>query len=114
MNATARHARATRRQLAADTRAARRAQRAVTAGPASAKHHLIAAGLPVATATRFAAAFSRGVHADATGTAVIKLRGRRTKRVDVKLYAPETAVRRLAAYRPKDKAAAAVFERAAA
>lgn len=101
MNATARKARATRRQLAAENRATRRAHKAVAAGPASAKHHLIAAGFPVSTAQRFASAFSRGMVATDKVETVIKLKGRRTKRVGVKRYTRETFVARLCVYRPR-------------
>ena len=105
MNANARKARATVRTMRREHRVTRAAHTAVAAGPASAKHHLIAAGFPVATAQRFAGAFSRGMVAQDKAETVIKLRGRRTKRVDVKLYDRETFVARLCVYRPRKDAA---------
>jgi len=105
VNANARTARATVRTLRRENRAIRMATKAVAAGPASAKHHLIAAGFPVATAERFSAAFSRGMVAQDKVTTVIKLKGRRTKRVDVKLYDRETFVARLCVYRPRKNVA---------
>jgi hypothetical protein len=114
MNANARKARATTRQMAHDTRAVRRAQRAVATGVASAKSHLVAAGLDVDTAARFAGAFSRGMTAQGKRAVSLKLRGRRAKRVEVKLYDLATFAARLATYRPKDKEAAARFDAVAA
>lgn len=114
MNATARKARATRRELASGTRAVRRAQRAVNTGVASAKHHLVAAGMDLDTAHRYAGAFSRGVTADSTRVVDLKLRKRHTKRIEIKEYTLKTFGRRLAVYRPKDAVAAARFERLAA
>lgn len=114
MNTNARTARATIRTMRRDNRAIRAAHKAVAAGPASAKHHMIAAGVPVATAERFAGAFSRGMVATDKVTVAIKLRGRVVKRVEVKRYNADTAAARLATYRPKDEAAAALFERVAA
>lgn len=98
-----------------EIRAARKAEKAVASNePQSAKTHLIAAGLDLATANRFASAFSRGMMADALAETSIKLKGRATKRVPVKLYRAESFQARLSTYRPKDKAAATQFERIAA
>lgn len=110
-------ARAARRTIAARTRTQRaqaRARRRLNTSPVqSAKTHLLAAGLDLPTADRFAGAFSRGVQPTATDTTTVKLKGRRTKRVPLKLYAPAVFAARLAVYRPKDKAAAAKFAAAA-
>ena len=101
-------------QRGAQTRAANKARRAVATGtPQTARTQLVAAGLDDTTAKRFAGAFSRGVIADGTRTATVKLKGRTTKRVAVKLYAADTFAARLAEYRPRDKAAAALFARLA-
>lgn len=108
-----------RAQLRTATRNLRE-QRAATkrmalAVVAPVRTQLLAVGVDVATARRFAPAFSRGLVRAATGTTVIKLRGRRTKRVDVKLYDRTRFAARLVAYRPaKDVDAARVFESAAA
>ena len=105
---------ATLRQRAAQTRATARAHRAIATGtPQTARTHLVAAGLDDATAKRFAGAFSRGVIADGTRETSVKLKGRTRKTVAVKLYAPATFAARLAVYRPRDKAAAALFARLA-
>lgn len=110
----ARARRAQVRQLRAEIRAHRRATKAVATGaPQTAKTHLIASGVDTATAARFVGAFSRSVLATATATTTIKLKGRVTKRVAVKLYDVATFRARLAVYRPKAAAAAATFERAA-
>lgn len=114
MNANTRTARAHLRNMTRTAKATRRAEKAITAPTASAKNHLIAVGLDIPTATRFAAAFSRGMVAQTTVTATIKLTGRRTKRVAVKHYNTATFAARLAVYRPKDTAAAARFEHLAA
>lgn len=114
MNANARRARREIRSLARATRATRRAHRNVNAGPASAKHHLIVAGVSLATADRFAGAFSRGMVAADKMDVSLKLRGRRRKAIQVKRYVAETVIMRLATYRPKDAVAAAEFERVAA
>lgn len=104
----------TLRQRRAQTRAARKAQRAVATGtPQPARTQLVAAGLDDTTAKRYAGAFSRGVIADGTRETRIKLKGRVRKAVAVKLYSPQTFAARLAAYRPRDKAAAALFARVA-
>jgi len=114
MIATNRTRRATLKARTAQTRAARRATKAVATGtPQPARTQLVAAGLDDATAKRFAGAFSRGVTADGTRTATVKLKGRVTKRVAVKLYSATTFAARLAQYRPRDKAAAALFARLA-
>lgn len=114
MNASSRTARRIVKARSNETRSTRRAVKAAATGaPQPAKTHLTAAGIGAGTAKRFAGAFSRGVAATATGETVIKLKGRRTKLVAVKLYDQATFAARLAVYRPKDKAAAAVFTRAA-
>lgn len=114
MIAANRTRRATLRQRRAQTSAARRATKAVATGtPQSARTQLVAAGLDDATAKRFAGAFSRGVLADGTRETQVKLKGRATKRVAVKLYAPATFAARLTVYRPRDLTAAALFARAA-
>jgi hypothetical protein len=103
--------RATLRRRTAETRATRRAIKAVAAGtPQPVRTRLVAAGLDDATAKRFAPAFSRGLTADDTRETTIKLKGRVRKTVAVKLYAAATFAARLATYRPKDKAVAARFE----
>jgi hypothetical protein len=114
MNAKARADRRTLRQRAAATRAAHRATKAVATGtPQPVRTRLVAAGLDDATAKRFAPAFSRGVTADDTRETRIKLKGRVTKTVAVKLYSATTFAARLVTYRPRDKAAAALFARLA-
>lgn len=106
-----------RRLLRDRTRTQRAASRAyrltLTGKPQPARVLLVAAGMEDATAKRFAPAFSRGIKATAIGETVVKLKGRATKRCSVKLYDRPTFATRLAAYRPKDKAAAAQFEAAA-
>lgn len=98
------------RRRSCATRAAARAVRAVATGqPQPARTRLVAAGLDDATAQRFAGAFSRGLPADGTRPTQVKLKGRVTKRVAVKLYAARTFAARLATYRPKDATAAAAF-----
>ncbi|MGI5406623.1 hypothetical protein ACQEV9_07485 [Streptomyces chartreusis] len=102
------------RERSTQTRAAQRAVRAVNTGqPQPVRTRLVAAGLDDATARRFAGAFSRGVDADGAREIRVKLKGRALKTVLVKLYAAATFAARLAAYRPKDKLAAARFERLA-
>lgn len=104
--------RATLKARTAANRAAHRATKAVATGtPQPARTRLVAAGLDDATAKRFAGAFSRGVTADDTQSTKIKLKGRVRKTVAVKLYAADTFAARLATYRPRDKAAAALFAR---
>lgn len=121
MNATARKARAQlramRRETVAahrETRTTRRAHKAVATGLATAKNHMIVAGIPVPLADRFAGAFSRGMVAQGVITVSVRPGGRLVLRRAAKLYSAATAAARLATYRPKDKAAAAVFERVAA
>lgn len=114
MNAKARTARHTIKTRSTTHRATRKAQRAVATGtPQTARTHLIAAGIDTATAKRFAGAFSTRITATATTTAPVKLKGRITKTVPVKLYDLPTFAARLAVYRPKDKTAAARFAQAA-
>ncbi|OPC83032.1 hypothetical protein B4N89_20685 [Embleya scabrispora] len=113
MNATARAARHHTRQAIRTNRARRTATRAVATGLATAADHLTAAGIEPASAKRFAGAFSRGVEPTATTAGRIKLRGRVTKRVTVKLYDLPAFVARALVYRPKDRTAAATFERLA-
>ncbi|MFI6986064.1 hypothetical protein ACIBSV_46930 [Embleya sp. NPDC050154] len=109
MNATARAARSYIRTAIRTRRAQRTATRAVATGTATAVAHLTAAGIAPADAERFAGAFSRGVTPTATTTGRIKLKGRTTKRVQVKLYDLAAFTARALVYRPKDKAAAAKF-----
>lgn len=105
---------ATLRRRCAETRAAARARRAVATGaPQPARTRLVAAGLDDSLAKRFAPAFSRGLVADDTRETKIKLKGRVRKTVAVKLYTAITFAARLATYRPRDKAAAALFARLA-
>jgi hypothetical protein len=114
MNARARAARRTIRQRRRDNQATHKAHKNVATGrPQPASTHLVAAGLTPADAKRFAGAFSRGVIADSTRQATVKLKGRTRKTVSLKLYARTTFALRLATYRPRDKAAAARFERIA-
>lgn len=112
--ATRRTLRAVLRRRTAETRAARRALKAVATGaPQPARTRLVAAGLDDSLAKRFAPAFSRGLVADDTRETVIKLKGRVRKTVAVKLYTATTFTARLRSYRPRDKAAAALFARLA-
>lgn len=114
MKASQRQQRQTLRTRSANTRAARRAHRAVATGlPQTARTHLVAAGLDDRTAKRYAGAFSRGTTPTATGETEVKLKGRTRKQVTVKLYDAATFGARLAVYRPKDLTAAARFEQAA-
>lgn len=109
--ATRRALRTALRHRTAETRAARRAHRAVATGtPQPVRTRLVAAGLDDATAKRFAGAFSRGLVADDTRQTTVKLKGRARKAVAVKLYAARTFAARLATYRPKDRTVAARFE----
>ncbi|TXJ78612.1 hypothetical protein E2C11_16530 [Streptomyces lavendulae] len=115
MNAATRTRRATLRQRATATRAARRAYRNVATGrPQTARTQLVAAGLDDATAKRFAGAFSKGVTPTATTQTKVKLRGRVAKTVAVKLYDHTAFTARLAVYRPKNPTAAAAFAALAA
>ncbi|GKQ37168.1 hypothetical protein [Streptomyces sp. A012304] len=103
--------RATLRRRTAETRATRRAVRAVATGtPQPVRTRLVAAGLDDATARRFAGAFSRGLVADDVRETKIKLKARVTRRVQVKLFTARTFAARLATYRPKDRVVAARFE----
>src|SRR5688572_19657015 len=112
MIAANRTRRATLRHRTREQRATTRAHRAIATGtPQPARTQLVAAGLDDTTAKRFAGAFSRGLIADGTRETRIKLKGRVTKRVTVKLYTATTFAARLAVYRPKDKATAALFAR---
>lgn len=114
MKASTRQARRTIKARTTATHAHRAAAKAVATGtPQAARTHLVAAGLDDTTAKRYAGAFSRGITATATGETTVKLRGRATKRVAVKLYDLTTFAARLAAYRPKDKTAAQLFARLA-
>jgi hypothetical protein len=113
VNASSRQARHTIRTRTRTQRAASRAVKAVATGqPQAARTHLTAAGINDQTAKRYASAFSRGTTPTTTGETVVKLRGRRTKRVTVKLYDHATFTARLAIYRPKDLTAARQFEQA--
>jgi hypothetical protein len=114
MNAKARTARRITRDRATTHRATRKAVHAVATGtPQTARTHLIAAGIDTATAKRYAGAFSNRAQPTATTTAPIKLKGRATKTVTVKLYDRAAFAARLAAYRPRDPQAAAQFTQAA-
>lgn len=113
MNTKARTARRITAQRRTENRRVVLARRAAQATEASAKTRLIAAGIAPVVADRFAGAFSRGVVADGTTTADIKLKGRVRKTVAVKLYRLDTFADRLNVYRPKDKTAAREFARAA-
>lgn len=114
MKPSARTAAAILRQRRSDTRTTRRAHRALATGtPQTARTHLTAAGIPTTDAHRFSAAFSRGITPTATTHTTIKLKGRTTKTVPVKLYDRAAFAGRLATYRPKDKTAAARFNAAA-
>lgn len=115
MNANARKA----RQEIRDMRRVNRKltvwdKEALSGRPCSVKAYLVHQGMDFTVAERFASAFSRGMVPQAKRQVEIKLRGRRTKRVDVKLYNRPTLDARLATYRPKDATAAAEFARVAA
>lgn len=116
MNRAARTARAILRERTRDQRATHQAARSLATGtPQPVSTHLIARGLDRHLTRRFAGAVSRAAGAaDATSTTRIKLVGRRTKTVAVKLFAADRITTVLATYRPaKDKAAAARFARLA-
>lgn len=115
MNAKARKARKTVREMSLQTRLARRAQKAMRTGEVqSAKTYMLSAGICYRTANRFAGAFSTGQTPVDISETEIKLRGRRTKMVPIKLYDRETFETRLNVYRPKtDLTAQVEFERAA-
>lgn len=114
MKASARTARRITRDRARDARTTARAHRALATGqPQTARTHLIATGITPTDARRFSGAFSRSVIPTTTTTTKVKLRGRRTKTVPVKLYDTATFNARLAVYRPKDHTAAQQFTAAA-
>jgi len=97
-----------------EQRTTRKALKAVATGtPQTARTHLVAAGINDHTAKRYAGAFSRGTTPTITADTVVKLKGRKTKRVTVKLYDRATFAARLTAYRPKNLTAARLFEQAA-
>lgn len=110
-----RQARATLRAQAPVTRAAARARRGAREGlPQTARTLLVAAGVPDGTAGRYAAAFSRGVPADATRCMRVPMgRSGVTERQKVKLYGPDTFAARLSTYRPRNAEHAAAFAAAA-
>ena len=115
MRHSARQARTITRNRTRQVRAARRAVKAVATGaPQAARTHLVAGGLDDRVAKAYAGAFSRGVTATAKETKVIKLRGRVTKTVDVKLYDKATFAARLATYRPGITSVAVQFAAVAA
>lgn len=97
-----------------EQRAQRRAAKALATGtPQTARTHLIAAGIDDPTARRYAGAFSRGTTPTAIGETAIKLKGRTRKAITIKLYSQRSFAARLSTYRPKDPAAAKVFDRLA-
>lgn len=102
-----------RRQLQRTVRAQRSAaKRVATARPQAARTWLLAAGMDAADAKRYAGSFSRGVSPTTVSLTTIKLRGRVTRPVPVKLYDQASALARLETYRPKDRGAAAKLNRA--
>lgn len=112
---------ARRRETVRADRAAARARRQVATGaPQTVKTHLLAAGVTVADARRFAGAFSRGVESVTTVRTTMrnpkgKYQGSRDLRVTVKLVDAAAFRARLTTYRPKsDPAAAARFAAVAA
>lgn len=109
MIARSRKARTTLRTRTSANRARRAARRQLFAGtPQPVSTHLIGRGLDPALAHRFAGAASRAAGvADATTTARIKLRGRVTKTVNVKLFSAARIDSVLTTYRPKSNPAAA-------
>jgi len=111
MNASSR----TARQIIRNRRIENRAVKAVRNRELQpARTHLLATGIDAATAKRFAGAFSnRTVPTWTGGKTVIKLKGRRTKLVPVKLYDLPAFTARLSVYRPRDLTAAGIFARAA-
>ncbi|MGX1840562.1 hypothetical protein [Streptomyces diastaticus] len=114
MNARTRTARHTLRQRTRTNRTTTRATRNTATGlPQPASTHLIAAGIHPTLARRYSGAFSRTVTPTTLGETTIKLRGRRTKTVPVKLYDQATFTARLATYRPRNAGDARLFERAA-
>ncbi|MFE0058747.1 hypothetical protein [Streptomyces sp. NPDC059003] len=117
-SANFRRAAALLRNRARDNRAAHHAADAVATGNASVASHLIAGGLDPATARRFSGAVTRkakdlGLTPDSTATKSLKLKGRVRKTVDVALWTRAQMATALAVYRPRDKKAAARFDRLA-
>ncbi|MFI7278488.1 hypothetical protein [Streptomyces sp. NPDC049879] len=114
MNANARNARRIVRDRSRQARAERAARRAVAADPIqSVRTHLVARGLDVRLADRFASAVSRKA---GQGTAVGRItkkvpgKGRAVRTYDVKLFSAAQMDTVLAAYRPaKDRAAQRAF-----
>lgn len=82
--------------------------------PATASARLVAAGISSETAHRFSSAFSRGVEPVALATRLEPRADGTIRETPVKLYDFARFAARLAAYRPKDKDAAAEFATAAA
>lgn len=77
--------------------------------PATASSHMIAIGIPAETAHQFSPAFSRGVTATGIATRVQARTDGTLREIPVKVYSRPTFLQRLAAYRPKDAVAAALF-----
>lgn len=110
MIASSRERHSALRHLNRELRAHSRARKLVATGTAqAARTHLVASGLDTATAQRFAAAFSRNVLPTGRRVTRIKLTGRRTALVPVKLYSRATFAARLAVYRPRDPHFAHLF-----
>jgi hypothetical protein len=115
MRHSARQARTIVRNRVRQVRATRRAVKAVATGqPQTARTRLVAGGLDDRIAKAYAGAFSRGVAPIAKETRTIKLRGRVTKDVEVKLYDRATFAARLATYRPGITSVAVQFAAVAA
>lgn len=115
MRHSARQARTIVRNRVRQIRATRRAVKAVATGqPQTARTRLVAGGLDDRIAKAYAGAFSRGVEPTAKETRTIKLRGRVTKAVEVKLYDRATFAARLATYRPGITSVAVQFAAVAA
>lgn len=115
MRQSARQARTVIRNRVRQIRATRRAVKAVATGaPQSARTRLVAGGLDDRIAKSYAGAFSRGMVATETIERCIKLRGRVTKPVKVKLYDRATFAARLATYRPGITSVAVQFAAVAA
>ncbi len=113
---SSRHRRSQIRTLVRSNRARSRAIKALRANSEQPlKLHLLARGLDLATAQRFAGAMSRTIRVAASQrTTAIKLHGRRVRIVPVWTYRAAQVDKALATYRPKDRGAAARFERIAA
>jgi len=110
MRHSARQARTITRNRARQVRAMRRAVKAVATGaPQTARTYLVAGGLDDRIAKNYAGAFSRGVEPTAKVERCIKLRGRVTRPVQVKLYDRATFLGRLATYRPGVSSVARLF-----